>query len=158
MAHTTTCSFFCLAAPFRVEAGLEAKPKSSDLVHVPALAQRRPARKAAQVRWFWPQIQAALAAGHSIADVRRELAIDGLDISYSKLGTYVARPRRQEQTVARQPAPIVHSPASFGSQSDPTPCSDPARDPLYKVRRVLELKKKMSFEYNPFPNPEDQIR
>jgi hypothetical protein len=136
---------------------VEAKPKSSDHSHVRALAQRRPARKSAQVRWFWPQIRAALAAGHSIADVRRELALDGLDISYSKLRTYIGRLRKQDHATGRQSAPAGDS-VTGDSQCKPTPGSEPAPDPLFNVRRQLDLKKRTSFEYNPFPDPNDQHR
>jgi hypothetical protein len=69
-----------------------------DRAHVASLLRRRPARKAAQIRWLWPQIQEALAAGHTIADVRRELALDGLEISYSKLRTHVAQLRKSGRT------------------------------------------------------------
>jgi hypothetical protein len=124
--------------------------------HVRALAQRRPARKSAQVRWFWPQIHAALAAGHSIADVRRELALDGLDISYSKLRTYVARLRKQAPPV-QAPAQGSKPAGSTGSDGPPASTQESIIDPLYNVRRQLERKKQFYFEYNPFPDPKDDI-
>jgi len=120
--------------------------------HIKALAQRRPSRKSAQVRWFWPQIREALAAGHTIADVRRELALDGLDVSYSRLRTYIARLRRQSMPEIRTGTHANDTPAA--------PTSDPERpsDPLFNIRRALEQKRKMTFEYNPFPDPKDEAK
>ena len=81
--------------------GEAAERKSCDqgdnTMHLKALPKRRPVRKSAQIRWLWLEIREALAAGHTINDVRQELARDGLAISYSKLRTYVARLRKADQ-------------------------------------------------------------
>ena len=124
--------------------------------HIKALAQRRPLRKSAQVRWLWPQIREALAAGHTIADVRRELALDGLDISYSRLRTYVARLRRQSAAEIQRG---THANGAVRAHTAATPATSvPERvtDPLANIRRAMEQKRNMTFEYNPFPDPKDE--
>src|ERR1039457_5692101 len=68
--------------------------RCADPTHLNALPARQSARKSAQIRWLWPEISEALAAGHTIGDIRRELALDGLEISYSNLRTHVARLRK----------------------------------------------------------------
>jgi hypothetical protein len=84
--------------------------RRADPVHLNALPAHRPARKSAQIRWLWPEISEALAAGHTIGDIRRELALDGLDISYSNLRIHVARLRKSnplQPTVNRHSVPTV---------------------------------------------------
>jgi hypothetical protein len=70
----------------------------TELSQLNSLPVRQPVRKAAQIRWLWPEIGAALVSGHTIIEVRQVLALDGLEISYSKLRTYVARLRNLTRT------------------------------------------------------------
>jgi hypothetical protein len=77
---------------------LPATSQATDSARLNALARRKPIRKSAQIRWLWPEISETLAAGHTIGDVRRELALAGLEISYSKLRTHIGRLRKAPQS------------------------------------------------------------
>lgn len=72
---------------------LEGQP---DLVHFRLLAQAKPCTKAAQVRQFWPEIKAALAAGHRLKDIRDWLKEAGIEIGYARLSDYVCQLKRLE--------------------------------------------------------------
>jgi hypothetical protein len=86
----------------------------ADPIYLNALPAHRPARKSAQIRWLWPEISEALAAGHTIGDIRRELALDGLEISYSNLRTHVARLRKSNplQPIVNRHAATTIPPAT----------------------------------------------
>ncbi len=72
---------------------LEGQP---DLLHFRLLAQATPCTKAAQVRQFWPEIKAALAAGHRLKDIRNWLKEAGIEIGYARLCDYVCQLKRLE--------------------------------------------------------------
>ena len=135
-----------------------------DRAHVASLPCRWPARKAAQIRWVWPQIQEALAAGHTIADVRRELALDGLEISYSKLRTYVARLRKSESgqeissgVFAVPPPEREETATSRSGQPSRTRARAGAAtyDPLANLRD--RLVRRPGFEYDGRPPDEEKL-
>ena len=54
----------------------------------------------AQVRWAWPEINAALSAGHTLKLIHQRLCQDGVEIAYSTLARYINRVRceRARQT------------------------------------------------------------
>jgi hypothetical protein len=144
-----------------------AGPRSRDSAHLGTLSKRKPARKSAQVRWLWPEIRAALAAGHSIGDVRQELALDGIEISYSKLRTYVAQLRKAhpreapvycvpEPSVAASNGPTVEIPPS-ARPTGPTLSSviPPVYDALANLRE--RLTRRPGFQYDDRPPDEKKL-
>lgn len=141
--------------------------RRADPLHLNALPSHRPARKSAQIRWLWPEISEALAAGHTIGDIRRELALDGLEISYSNLRTHVARLRKSnplQPNVNRHAMPTVPPAASVqaGSPLD-VPLTNPASrtaevapyDPLANLRD--RLTRRPGFEYDGRPPDEKKL-
>jgi hypothetical protein len=141
--------------------------RRADPIHLNSLPAHRPARKSAQIRWLWPEISEALAAGHTISDIRRELALDGLEISYSNLRTHVARLRKSDPIqpiVNRHPVPT--GPAAAGVPASaplavlPTnPTSQAAEiapyDPLANLRD--RLTRRPGFEYDGRPPDEKKL-
>jgi hypothetical protein len=141
--------------------------RRADPVHLNALPTHRPARKAAQIRWLWPEISEALAAGHTIGDIRRELALDGLEISYSNLRTHVARLRKShphQPTVncyAEPPAPLPTN-VPVGAPPAVPPTNPAARaaevapyDPLANLRD--RLTRRPGFQYDDRPPDEKKL-
>jgi hypothetical protein len=135
--------------------------------HLDALPMRKPARKSAQIRWLWPEISEALAAGHTIGDVRRELALDGIEISYSKLRTYVARLRKtaprnpphnsvsESRTPASNGPCIEASPRAHSSAPGPEGVKTPPYDPLANLRE--RLSGRPGFRYDDRPPDEKKL-
>jgi len=135
--------------------------------HLKSLPVRRPVRKAAQIRWLWPEISTALAAGHTITLVRRVLALDGLEISYSKLRTYIARLRKtpvHQPTVNRHaepPAPppavaLAGTPLAFPPMNPATRAAEAAPyDPLANLRD--RLTRRPGFQYDDRPPDEKKL-
>ena len=141
--------------------------RRADPIHLNALPGHRPARKSAQIRWLWPEISEALAAGHTIGDIRRELALDGLEISYSNLRTHVARLRRSrplQPIVNRHALPTVPPAAGVPAGAYPAvPPTNPASrtaegapyDPLANLRD--RLNRRPGFQYDDRPPDEKKL-
>jgi hypothetical protein len=139
--------------------------RRADAIHLNALPGHRPARKSAQIRWLWPEISEALDAGHTIGDIRRELALDGLEISYSNLRTHVARLRKSnplQPTVDRHAAPTVPPAAGVpaGVPLDVPPTNRTSRaalpyDPLENLRD--RLNRRPGFQYDDRPPDEGKL-
>jgi hypothetical protein len=141
--------------------------RRADPVHLNALPAHRPARKSAQIRWLWPEISEALAAGHTIGDIRRELALDGLEISYSNLRTHVARLRKShphQLTVNRRGEPPASPPTGVPAGAPlAIPKTNPASraaevapyDPLANLRD--RLTRRPGFEYDGRPPDEKKL-
>jgi hypothetical protein len=139
----------------------------ADPIHLIALPGRRPSRKSAQIRWLWPEISEALAAGHTIGDIRRELALDGLEISYSNLRTHVARLRKShphQPTVNRRAEPPAPPPTNVpaGAQLAVPPTNPTSRaaeaapyDPIANLRD--RLTRRPGFEYDDRPPDEKKL-
>ena len=72
-------------------------PALPDLTHLRALSQERPSRKMALIRRSWPDILAALKAGHSLKRVCECLNDEGIPIGYRTLCSYVSRLRRERR-------------------------------------------------------------
>jgi hypothetical protein len=156
------------APSHRVDRRLHAVgPRSGDSAHLGTLSKRKPATKSAQIRWLWPEIRAALAAGHSIGDVRRELALDGIQISYSKLRTYVAQLRRAhpqdtspdcvpEPGVAASNGPSVEITSSaWVTRPATSSITPPVYDPLANLRE--RLTRRPGFQYDGRPPDEKEL-
>ena len=72
-------------------------PIPLDLAPLRALIQERPSRKMPLIRRAWPDIVAALEAGHSLKRVGERLREDGILISYGTLCSCVSRLRRERR-------------------------------------------------------------
>ena len=141
--------------------------RGADAAHLDALPKRRPARKSVQIRCLWPKIRAALAAGHSIRDVRGELSLDGLEISYSKLRTYIARLRKTDPQILapngipdRGATPPNAPPAEIPSGAEaairvPSTAKPPDYDPLANLRE--RLTRRPGFHYDDRPPDEKKL-
>jgi acyl-CoA synthetase (NDP forming) len=118
------------------------------------LAQRRgkkPATKSGQIRALWPEIQAAIADGQSLASIRQWLEEEGgVVVTVQSLGSYLTRIRRKEQAKAISPT----QPAS-----KPTLSESKLRSPaLHSPDNLREsTKKKRGFEYPPGPPDESKL-
>ncbi len=83
-----------------------------------ALQEQKPRTKAGQLQQRWPQIKAALREGHTLIEIRQRLIEDGLELSYSKLRSYIARLKRRDAAGADLPRTATHqegSPTEAGS-------------------------------------------
>jgi hypothetical protein len=81
------------------------KPNVVDLGPLRALAGEPPATLMAQVRNAWPDIVAALKAGHSLKTVHQRLEEGGFRISYRTLVGYVNRIRATEDLPENEDSP-----------------------------------------------------
>ena len=113
------------------------------------LAQRRgkkPATKAGQIRALWPEIQAAIADGQSLASIRQWLEEDGgIVVTVQSLGSYLTRIRRKELANPPAPTPTV------------TPLATETRVSKTEVKWQGSTKKKRGFEYPPGPPDEGKL-
>src|SRR5271165_7242307 len=91
---------------------------------VEALARENPTQLMAQLRAFWPQVQEALKAGHTLRLIHKRLNMAGVPISYKLLSLYRGRIERRKKGSALSAAPITPLQAR---SPDGTP---PAFDPL----------------------------
>ena len=79
-----------------------------------ALCEKKPNRKAAQIRALWADIKGALNNGHSLKTVCECLEAECIPISVATLGSYITRIRRKEG--AQATGELI--PTRFGT--DPT--------------------------------------
>jgi len=112
----------------------------------------QPSSKAGAVRALWPEIQQALARGHSLKTIRDWLEEEGVSLRYNQLATYVGRIRR------RQPSRSLEVPPELDHRSFLRPEDKAAktilpeppqavRDPLANLR--ARQGQSRTFEYNP---------
>jgi hypothetical protein len=121
------------------------------------LRAEKPTTKMGQVRWAWPDIQAALAAGHTLQLVHKCLDEAGIQIGYRTLSLYIGRLEREQSSLRRQRhATAAAQPAR---KTEPVGLSVPSfvgvtreasRDPFSNIRREREKKKTAGFEYDAF--------
>jgi hypothetical protein len=124
-----------------------------------ALGEKKPERKAAQIRALWPEIKVARARGHSLRTIRDCLEAEGIQISVTTLGSYITRMRRKDGS--RE----IANPSAAGGVSEsrrsPLPARDlivsepgQPRDPLLNLRKHDER----VFDYRPeMADPEKLI-
>ena len=124
-----------------------------------ALGEKKPERKAAQVRALWPEINIARTRGHSLRTICDCLEAEGIQISVTTLGSYITRMRRKDGS--RE----IAKPSAAGSVSEsrrsPLPARDlivpepgQPRDPLQNLRKHDER----VFDYRPeMADPEKLI-
>ena len=110
------------------------------------LSAEKPTTKMGQIRWAWPEIQAALAAGHTLQLIHERLNESGIAIGYRTLSLYIGRLERRpgrRQTLEISAAPQAGKTGSHGmSQESP--------DPFANIRREREKKRQEGFSYHPF--------
>jgi hypothetical protein len=115
-----------------------------------ALGEKKPERKAAQIRALWPEINVARDKGHSLKTICDCLEAEGIQISVTTLGSYITRMRRKD--ASRE----IANPHAAGSVSEsrrsPLPARDlivsepgQPRDPLLNLRKHDER----VFDYRP---------
>lgn len=98
--------------------------ENSPLSPVEALAREKPTQLMAQLLAFWPQVQEALKAGHTLRLIHTRLNMAGVPITYKLLSSYRGRIERRKKGSTARASPNLSSP----SQSpDSTP---PGFDPL----------------------------
>src|ERR1035441_6358662 len=95
---------------------------------VEALARENPTQLMAQLRAFWPQVQEALKAGHTLRLIHKRLNLAGVPISDKLLSLYRGRIERRKKGPAPSPSP---NPRLRARSPDSTP---PAFDPLANLR------------------------
>jgi hypothetical protein len=128
------------------------------------LARRRaekPSTKAAQIRALWPDIEAALAVGHSMETICAWLAEDaGITLGVTSLTSYISRIRRRQQAKPHQLQMTEPSgPVPLQSTSEPvsaligTQAASRNADPLANYR--ASAAKRPGFNYHP-ATPEDE--
>lgn len=120
-----------------------------------ARREEKPRTKAGQVRALWPQIEAALANGQSLASVRNWLEDEGVIVSIRTLSSYKTRFRRKEEANRKKqalealisragppPGQIQQAPQELPqSLADPNAPPSNERDPYAQARRILDEKK-----------------
>ena len=116
---------------------------------VEALARENPTQLMAQVRAFWPQVQEALKAGHTLRLIHKRLNLAGVPISYKLLSLYRGRIERRKKGPASSVSPTTPLPVR---SPDGTP---PAFDPLANFR-VQEQKRK-GWRYPSGPPDESKL-
>jgi hypothetical protein len=105
-----------------------------------ALTEQKPRTKAGQLQQLWPHIKAALREGHTLLEIRERLVDDGLELSYSKLRSYVARLKRMEAAGADLPK-IKRDQEGFPAAPDSAKgLAVTRRDPLSNLRDHLNRK------------------
>ncbi len=118
------------------------------------LRERKPPKKAAQIRALWPEIKAALDEGHSLKAVCDCLETDGITVSVQTLGSYITRIRRKSAPALRLTPAIDNKPRA--QMKDAGRVAHPAEsdrekpfDPLANIRREQEKKRNSGFDYRP---------
>ena len=109
---------------------------------VEALARENPTQLMAQLRAFWPQVQEALKAGHTLRLIHKRLNMAGVPISYKLLSLYRGRIERGKKGPARSASPNMPLPL--------TPVSTPpAFDPLANFRAQEQKRKDWKYPSGP---------
>jgi hypothetical protein len=146
----TNVSFDRAAAPAE-EKDANAPPRLlSAENYLTALVGERPKTKAGQVQWLWPQIKAALVAGHKIRQIWECLADDGLDITYARLRYYIARFKRQESHGVPMPTrDRSHQPSRTATSNPQVKSEGTGRDALANLRSRLNHRPGFQFDERP---------
>ena len=127
--------------------------RDSALTSLRSLTDEMPSTKMGQVRWAWPEIQAALTAGHTLQLIHKRLKEAGIEIDYRTLSLYIGRLEREGarqglNQAAAPPAGKTNS--SGGAVRSGTASEKSPSDPFTNARQEREKKKKGAFEFHPF--------
>jgi hypothetical protein len=66
------------------------------------LRNEKPKSLMGQIRWMYPDIEAALDSGHSLTDIHAMVNGHGITIPYKQLSLYIGRIRREEEKRPRR--------------------------------------------------------
>jgi hypothetical protein len=130
--------------------GLTTPPDKQPLSALDALAREKPAQLMAQLRTFWPQVQRALEAGHTLRLIHQRLNLAGVPISYKVLVVYRGRIERGEK---RRIVPASLNKPLLSRSPDSKP---PAFDLLANFH-AQEEKKRMGWRYPSSPPDESKL-
>ena len=120
------------------------------LTSLQRLAAEKPATKMGQIRWAWPEIQAALGAGHTLQSVHQRLAESGIEIEYKTLSLYIGRLERREGRRNQTAGTAAHERENVSSQSLTGGPIGETVDPFANIRNERDKKEKRRFDYHPF--------
>jgi hypothetical protein len=126
--------------------GKEVPSDKRPLSPVEALARENPTQLMAQLRAFWPQVQQALKAGHTLRLIHKRLNMAGVPISYKLLSLYRCRIERRKKGT---PSPNTPLPAR---SPDSAP---PSFDPLANFR--AQEQKRKNWQYPSGPPDESKL-
>jgi hypothetical protein len=128
-------------------------PRQNARVRLAALREKKPPRKAAQIRRLWPEIKAALDNGHSLKAVCDCLEADGISISVQTLGSYITRMRKKSVPVGSIVAPRSADPDELSDPESNThtePTVSKAEKPPNPLANVRDRRRKRAaFDYRP---------
>jgi len=113
---------------------------------VDALAREKPTQLMAQLRAFWPQVQQALKAGHTLRLIHKRLNMAGVPISYKRLSAYRGRIERRNKGAA---CPNIQAPAR------PPGNASPGFDPAANLR--AQEQKRVGWQYPSGPPDESKL-
>jgi hypothetical protein len=123
------------------------------------LMTEKPTTKMGQIRWAWPEIQAALAVGHTLHCVHKRLEEIGIAVGYRTLSLYIGRLKREQ---AQKCSPEIITATRQSGKTESRLCSgvletrrgeaigETTQDPFANIRREREKKKKAGFAYDAF--------
>jgi len=119
------------------------------------LSAEKPTTKMGQVRWVWADIQAALAAGHTLRLVHERLNEAGIGISYRTLSLYIGRLERERPSGSTQELTAERGAKNAAAVALPVTglvgeVKRPGRDPFANIRMERERKRNAGFEYDAF--------
>jgi hypothetical protein len=122
------------------------------------LSAEKPTTKMGQIRWAWPEIQAALTAGHTLQRVHKCLHEIGIAIGYRTLSLYIGRLEREQaqqrpreitaETQAGKTDVAGWSAAPELRVAEAIP--ETAKDPFANIRQERQRKKGAGFAYDAF--------
>jgi hypothetical protein len=107
---------------------------------VEALAREKPTQLMAQLLAFWPQVQEALNAGHTLRLIHSRLNMAGVPITYKRFSAHRGRIERRKKGSTALASP--NTPCPPGSL-DSTP---PGFDPLANLH-AQERKRRAAWQY-----------
>jgi hypothetical protein len=113
-----------------------------------SLVEGRPQSKLGQVRRVWPEIKAALRDGHQLKQVWECLVGDGIELSWSKFRTYIARLRKLEAAGVDMPSGGTQPVETALPRRTPQPDST-KRDALANLRERTSNRPGFEFDERP---------
>ena len=116
---------------------------------VEALARENPTQLMAQLRAFWPQVQEALKAGHTLRLIHKRLNMAGVPISYKLLSLYRGRIKRGKKGAAPSACPNTPAPTRSPDRTSR------AFDPLANFR--AQEQKRKDWQYPSGPPDESKL-
>jgi hypothetical protein len=129
--------------------------REHDLTRLRNLSAEKPTTKMGQVRWVWPEIQVALAAGHTLQLVHKRLNEVGIEISYRTLSLYIGRLEREQapgqtQGITAGGKTRKAEPSGASAVGLVELASEAPGDPFANIRWERGKKKSSGFDYDAF--------